>query len=175
MPPKVTSSTGESGPSILVPDCSTGWVAPEGMVGEDAVVTIELGCTTLLDTVRIKNLAPDSGTTQFSLHISQDQTGPWTQILTAELSQFKVGFVPNSKVIFNMHYLPKDCDQSGNEFNLYNLQRTRRTGRYVRILVESYYGAGGGLSHVSFHGKKAANSNQQPSISYLILYHHLRP
>ena len=93
--PRVASSTGESGSSGLVPDCSTGWVAPEGKVGEQAELTIELGCTTLLDTVRIKNLAPDRGTTQFSLHISQDQSGPWTQLLTAELTQFKVGLKSN--------------------------------------------------------------------------------
>ena len=130
-------------------------------MGEDAELTIELGCTTLLDTVRIKNLAPGRGTTQFSLHISQDQSGPWTQLLTAELTQFKVGFDCKPKVIFNVTTLPKDCDQPANEFNLFNLQRAERTGRYVRILVESYYGAGGGLSHVSFHGKKAANSNKK--------------
>ena len=91
MPPKVVTSTGESGPSSLIADCSTGWVAPEGMIGQDAELTIELGCTTLLDTVRIKNLALDRGTTVFSLHVGQEQTGPWTQVLTGELAKFKVG------------------------------------------------------------------------------------
>ena len=38
--------------------------------------------------------------------------------------------------------------------------------------MESYYGAGGGLSHASFHGKKAANSNQAPSISTILILHH---
>ena len=92
MPPKVVSSTGEAGPSSLIPDCGTGWVAPDGRVGQDAEITIELGCTTLLDTVRIKNLALDRGTTELSLHVGQEQTGPWTQVLTGELAQFKVGF-----------------------------------------------------------------------------------
>ena len=92
VPPKVVSSTGESGPSSLLPDCSTGWVAPEGRVGQDAELTIKLGCTTLLDTVRIKNSGPDQGTTRFSLHIGQEETGPWTQVLTAELAQLEVGY-----------------------------------------------------------------------------------
>ena len=88
--PEVTTSTGESGASSLIPDCSTGWIAPEGRVGQDAQLTIELGCITLLDTVRIKNLAPDKGTTLFSIEISHSDTGPWTQLLSGQLETFKV-------------------------------------------------------------------------------------
>ena len=60
-------------------------------MGQDAQLTIELGCTALLDTVRIKNLAPDKGTPLFSIEMSHSDTGPWTQLLSGQLETFKVG------------------------------------------------------------------------------------
>lgn len=59
-------------------------------MGLESHLTIELGCTTLVDTVRLKNLATERGTNEFSIEISQTDTGPWTELVTARIEQFKV-------------------------------------------------------------------------------------
>ena len=59
-------------------------------MGLESQLTIELGCTTLVDTVRLKNLATERGTNEFSIEISQTDTGPWTELVTARIEQFKV-------------------------------------------------------------------------------------
>ena len=59
-------------------------------MGPESHLTIELGCTTLVDTIRLKNLATDRGIDQLSIEISHAETGPWTQLVTARIEQFKV-------------------------------------------------------------------------------------
>ena len=46
------------------------------------------------------------------------------------------------------------------EFNLYNKQPQSRLGKYVKFVVESFYGSGGGLQFLQIQGKNAPNSKQ---------------
>ena len=170
----IENSTGDSAQSSLSPDCTTGWLAPEERTGEDAQLTIDLGCTTLLDNVRMKNLAQDRGIDQFTIQSSNEPTGPWTEIVTARMEPFKerpIIFKPSIKLKVMLF---QDCDQPSTEFMLLNIQRQQRTGRYVRILVKTYFGAGGGLSHVSFNGKKAANSKYIACINDTLIHPYVR-
>ena len=89
--PEVLGSTGISAESVLADDCQGVWEAPDGAVGDEAYLVIELSCTTQIGSVVIRNPVEGKGTKQFSLHLSESDTGPWKELIIGELESLQVG------------------------------------------------------------------------------------
>ena len=78
-------NTGIVGSGLFQDDCIEGWKAPEGKVGGEAQLIIDLGCSTLIDTIELRNLNTKQGTRDFSLSVGQTKEGEWTQLYTGNL------------------------------------------------------------------------------------------
>ena len=79
-------NTGIVGSGLFQDDCMEGWKAPEGRVGGEAQLIIDLGCSTLIDTIDLRNLNTKQGTRDFSLYLSQpEKEGEWTELYTGTL------------------------------------------------------------------------------------------
>jgi hypothetical protein len=46
------------------------------------------------------------------------------------------------------------------EFKLYNTQLEYRTGKFLKLEIESFYGTGGGLQYFTVNGKNAPTGNK---------------
>ena len=83
------------GESVLLDDCELGWSAPEGRMGEDVHLILDLGCTTRADAVLMRNLGVDRGTSGFSIQLSQLENGPWVKLMSGNLEKSKVCYYLN--------------------------------------------------------------------------------
>lgn len=81
----MSKSSGIAGPGLFQDDCKEGWNTPEGSLGSEAQLIIDLGCTTLIDTIELRNLNTKQGTRDFSLFVRQTEEGEWTELYSGNL------------------------------------------------------------------------------------------
>ena len=51
------------------------------------------------------------------------------------------------------------CNETSTEINLQNKQAKDRTGKFLKIEIDSFYGTGGGFHYLSVSGKNALKGN----------------
>ena len=86
----VYNETSEDAQKILTDNCTDEdgdeWLAPEGAFNEDAEIIIDMGCSTKVHGLQMKNLKMEQGGTKgFKVFQSDTPDGPWDSILTDEL------------------------------------------------------------------------------------------
>ena len=81
----MSKSSGIAESGLFQDDCTEGWNAPEGSLGGEAELIIDLGCTTLIDTIELRNLNTKQGTKDFSLYVGQTEEGDWTELYSGNL------------------------------------------------------------------------------------------
>ena len=74
----------------VLEDCSNSqWRAPDGKIGSEAEIIIDLKCLVRLEAFSIMNGYETIGTKKFTLFGSRKRDGPWTEIFSTELPQGK--------------------------------------------------------------------------------------
>ena len=81
----VARSSGTSGQSVLADDCTTAWTVPGGVTGPNAQLIVDLGCSTKVENILLRNLETGRGTKDFLLYVSVAEDGPWTLMLNGTL------------------------------------------------------------------------------------------
>ena len=84
-PVVVALSSGDTGPSVLNRDCDTAWSAPAGETGSNALLILDLRCSTKINTISFKNLINGNGIKKFSILLSAAEDGPWTPLINGTL------------------------------------------------------------------------------------------
>ena len=150
----MSKSTGIAGSELFQDDCTEGWNAPKESLGGEAQLIIDLGCTTLIDTIELRNLNTKQGTREFSLYVGQTEEGEWTELYSGNLDVDTLD-VFNFKMITCSKKKSQGCTRGPIEIHFQNMQRPHRTGKYLKMEIISVYGNSGGLQFLSVNGKKA--------------------
>ena len=86
MPTIITNKKNEG--DHIFDECSDKvWNAPEGAVGEDAEIVIDMKCPIKLLQIQLKNGVGDFSTRDFSVFGSHSSSGPWSKVYTGELKE----------------------------------------------------------------------------------------
>ena len=110
------------------------WLAPKGSTGTNgAFITIDLGCIKEINGVYLRNTHNDGdddrGTERFEIYSGAAQGGPWAVISKniTSLERMQGGEMVETQFVAFTSILAT---------------------RYLRFVVMSYYGDGGGLSYI---------------------------
>ena len=88
----VQNDMNDTSQNILTDDCNKEWLAPEGAVGEDAEVIINMGCIKIPRVLQMKNIQrPHGGTKGFTIYVSERIEGPWKKAFEEEFPEEETG------------------------------------------------------------------------------------
>ena len=122
------------------------WLSPSQLKGEDSFLVIDLGCVKEISGVYLRNTHnghhDNRGTKSFSLKFRVGSSDPWEKIETSinSLERFYSWRLKKTK------WVPFSVKLSL---------------RYLKFIVDDFYGNGGGLSYIGVH--EADNSEEGSS------------
>ena len=123
------------------------WLSPSDLTGEDSYLLIDLGCVKEISGVYLRNThnghRNDRGTKSFSLRFRIKASDPWGSIETSINSLERV----YSSRLRKTQWVPFSVKLSL---------------RYLKFVVDSFYGSGGGLNYIRAHEADGEEGSSYP-------------
>ena len=83
--PTIVNSKGNKEANLFDVCNEDAWTAPEGSVGKDAEIVLDMKCPIKLHQIQVTNGAGDFSTKGFTVSGSHSKTGPWSKLYTGEM------------------------------------------------------------------------------------------
>ena len=123
------------------------WLSPSYLTGEESYLVIDLGCVREISGVYLRNThnghRNDRGTKTFSLRSRMKASDPWGRIETSINSLDRV----YSSRLRKTQWVPFSVNLSL---------------RYLKFVVDSFYGNGGGLNYIRAHEANGEEGSSYP-------------